>query len=342
MRRPRLARIAAQEVSMSVPDLQEHGSGTHRGQRAAARLSFAKPRWRDTMNYRPKGICLVLAIFGSVLMACGGDDEAAGTGNQVTAGETARNLPPVPARTGSAGSGTGVLGNQQMCPMTEAEATGTCTPSRGNCPFGERVCDCSNETMSWACWAPSDCPTTVPAEQSECSVVGMSCSPARGDNCSCTAQGWNCGNQVCPAAEPSAGSACEEGDGQCTFGARTCECEDDVWACWNPATDCPAAPPLDDASCTIIGISCEYEGGSCDCEDSGWQCGRRVMNDPPEEDAGVPEGTAGASGSGPATGGAGASAAGAGAAGQSGAGAGGTAAAAGTGGEAAAGTGGAP
>jgi len=298
------------------------------------------------MNYHLKGACLVLAIVGSVLMACGGDDEGSDTGNQATAGTPARSLPPVPSRTGSAGSGTGIFGSSQMCPMTEAEATGTCTPSRGNCPYGERVCDCVEGANTWACWAPSDCPTTVPAEQSACSVVGMSCSPQRGENCRCTAEGWDCGNLVCPASEPALGSACEEGDGECTFGSRTCVCEDDVWACWDPATDCPAAPPADESACSIINASCPYEGGRCTCGESGWRCGRRVMNDPAEEDAGVPDGAAGASGSGPATGGAGATAAGAGAAGTAGAGTAaagsGGAAAAGAGGEAAAGTGGAP
>ena len=295
------------------------------------------------MNYRPKGVCLVLAILGSVLLACGGDDSASEMSPVATAGTTARNLPPVPSRTASAGSGSGIFGTGQMCPMTEAEATGTCTPSRGNCPFGDRVCDCSSETMSWACWASSDCPTTVPAEQSACSVVGMSCSPARGDNCTCTAQGWNCGNQVCPPEEPTSGGACQEGDGECSYGSRTCECENDVWVCWDPATDCPTAPPADQSTCSLVGVSCEYEGGSCSCRGSGWRCGRQVMNDP-EEDAGVPDGTAGASGGGPATGGAGASGPGAGA----GAGAAGTGGseAAGAGGEsvagAGAGTGGAP
>lgn len=294
------------------------------------------------MNDRLPRVCLALAIIGSVLMACGGDDEGSDTSNVATAGTTARSLPPVPARTGSAGSGISGFGNQQMCPMTEAEATGSCTPARGNCPFGDRVCDCSSETMSWACWAPADCPTTVPAEQSACSTVGMSCAPARGDNCTCTAQGWNCGNQVCPAEEPTSGGACQEGDGDCTYGARTCLCEDDVWVCWDPATDCPATPPADNSTCAIQNISCAYEGGRCSCGASGWRCGRRVMNDP-EEDAGVPDGAAGASGSGPAAAGTGASAgsgaAGAGAAGASGAGTGGTAPAAGAGGEPAAGAG---
>lgn len=298
------------------------------------------------MNHRLQGVCLAFAIIGSVLMACGGDDESSSSGNQATAGETARSLPPVPARTGSAGSSTGgVWGNSQMCPMTEAEATGSCTPARGNCPYGDRVCDCISDTMSWACWALSDCPTTVPAEQSECSVLGMSCSPARGENCRCTAEGWDCGNQVCPAEEPALGGACEEGDGECTYGSRTCVCEDDVWACWDPATDCPATPPADESACSILNASCAYEGGRCTCGENGWRCGRRVMNDPPDEDAGVPDGAAGASGSGPATGGAGATAgapaAGSGAADAGSAGSGGEGAA-GAAGEAAAGTGGAP
>ena len=297
------------------------------------------------MNHRLQGVCLVFAIAASVLMACGGDDSGSDDNSQATAGETARSLPPVPARTGSAGSGTSIWGNPQMCPMTEAEATGSCTPARGSCPFGDRVCDCASDTMSWVCWAASDCPTSVPAERSSCGVVGMSCAPARGETCRCRADGWDCGNQFCPAEEPAVGGACEDGDGECTFGARTCECENDAWVCWDPAIDCPAAPPLDNAACSTVGVSCAYDGGRCACNESGWRCGRRVMNDPPEEDAGVAEGTAGAQAEVPTMSVAGAGAAGAAGTGGAGEGSAGEPAAgtgAGAGGEAAAGSAGAP
>lgn len=277
------------------------------------------------MINRLKRGCVVLVCLSSVLMACG-DDEGASSGSVATAGSSgsgfAANARPVPSQAGSSGRRGTTSG--QMCPMTEAEATGTCTPARGSCMFGERTCDCITETMSWACWSPSDCPTTVPAEQSACNVVGMTCSPAQGDRCECTQQGWDCGNQFCPPDEPASGAACDGGDGSCTYGARTCDCSNSLWVCWSPASDCPAVPPPDRMACPLQGVSCAYEGGNCSCGSSGWRCGRGVMNDP-EEDAGVPQGgtgTAGASAGAPATGGAGASAAGVGAGAGSGAGAG--------------------
>lgn len=284
-----------------------------------------------------RGCVVLVCLSMSVLMSCG-DDEGSSAGSSTTAGKGTPdaghwvNQKPVP----SSGTGTnggagrrGILGGQ-MCPMTEAEATGSCTPARGSCMFGERTCDCSMETMSWACWAPSDCPTAVPAEQSACSVVGMVCpQQMRGRSCTCTQQGWDCGNQFCPPAEPALGSACEEGTGSCTYGARTCDCNNELWVCWDPKSDCPAMPPADRATCSLDGVVCEYEGGSCECRgSSGWRCGRGVMND--VEDAGVPPAGNAGSGAGGSTagtsaaGGAGASAGGAGASGSgtSGAGAG--------------------
>lgn len=296
------------------------------------------------INRLKRGCVVLVCLYISVLIACG-DDEGSSSGSASTAGTSAPdagrwvNQRPVRAESGTTGSAgrQGNLGGQ-MCPMTEAEATGSCTAARGTCMFGERTCDCSMETMMWACWAPSDCPTTVPAEQSACSIVGMACPQPnmRGRNCTCTQQGWDCGNQFCPPAEPAAGGTCDEGTGNCTYGARMCECTNEQWVCWDPKSDCPAAPPADRAMCSLEGVVCEYEGGSCNCRgSSGWRCGRGVMND--VEDAGVPQGgtpgtgtggagTAGSTAGTPSTGGAGATAAGAGA---SGAGAGANAGASG-------------
>lgn len=246
---------------------------------------------------------VLFATCGWLLLACG-DDKGSNTGSVGQAG-TAGKL-----TTGGSGGasgrssarGTAGRGNPggQTCPMTEADAAGSCTPARGTCMYdGGRVCDCISETMAWACWSPSDCPTTTPAERSSCSVVGMTCSPMRGVNCSCTAQGWNCGNQYCPPAEPVLASACEEGAGVCSYGARTCDCDSAIWACWAPASDCPNPPPKDRAACPLKGVVCDYAGGSCECNGmSGWRCGRGVMND---DDAGVPpmrpaRGSAGAGG----------------------------------------------
>jgi hypothetical protein len=236
--------------------------------------------------------CVITALVGLVSVACGddeggGDEPVGGTG--VTAGRSGSSGRGA-SGAGAAGAGAGGRGARgpvtQMCPMTEPMNGATCTPARGSCTFGTRTCDCISDTSTWACWAPSDCPTTVPAEQSMCPVVGMSCELGMGDDCECEATGWDCGNQFCPAAEPAPGGACEEGSGQCTFGTRICDCTDDVWACWNPS-DCPATAPLEDSMCPLTGMVCPFMGGNCTCETGGWDCQRGVMQPDPGTDAGI-------------------------------------------------------
>jgi hypothetical protein len=92
--------------------------------------------------------------------------------------------------------------------------------------------------------------------------------------------------QVCPAAQPTNGGACEPGRGDCEFGDNICDClrESDTWVCWNPATDCPATAPADESACTLVGVECEYDNGDCECEDDGWSCD---IDDQEDEDGGV-------------------------------------------------------
>jgi hypothetical protein len=173
--------------------------------------------------------------------------------------------------------------NQMMCPATEPTNGGTCTPGRGDCMFGTRVCDCDNDTNAWACWDPADCPSTQPAEQAACDVVGMSCdydqttgAPSQGgrnnNGCDCTATGWDCGGQFCPATEPAGGGACEGGDGVCAYGgARVCDCDSQIWVCW-AESDCPATPPVIDSECAPDGMICPFTGGDCECQGTTWDC----------------------------------------------------------------------
>lgn len=242
------------------------------------------------MHSRLAVSCVITAFVGFVSVACGddegsGDDPIGASGTSAgTAGASGRSGSGAAA--GASGRGSGRGGQMQMCPMTEPANGETCMPARGTCMFDTRICDCISGTNTWACWAPTDCPTTAPPEQSMCPVVGMSCGLGMGRECECEANGWNCGNQFCPAAEPAPGGACEEGRGQCTFGTRTCDCTDDVWACWNPA-DCPATPPVERSMCTTVGMVCPFEGGSCECEMRGWNCSRGVMQPMPADDAGI-------------------------------------------------------
>jgi hypothetical protein len=102
-------------------------------------------------------------------------------------------------------------------------------------------------------------------------------------DCECTAQGWDCGRQACPAAAPTVGEACEGGDGVCAFGGQTCDCRQRRWVCWNPA-DCPAAPSHQ-LACNTESMICEYTGGECECEDAAWSCDRALRM--ADEDAGA-------------------------------------------------------
>jgi hypothetical protein len=84
--------------------------------------------------------------------------------------------------------------------------------------------------------------------------------------------------QLCPAAQPTNGAACEPARGDCEFGDNVCDCvnDSDIWVCWNPATDCPTETPAYESTCPTVGIECEYgegrDGNDCDCTDDGWEC----------------------------------------------------------------------
>jgi hypothetical protein len=182
---------------------------------------------------------------------------------------------------GTGGGGTGGFTGGQACPSAEPANGGMCTPGPGDCMFGARICDCPGNTSTWVCWDPAtDCPATQPAERDACMLVGVECEygqgPGGGD-CECGEMGWDCGGQFCPAAEPASASTCEPGPGVCMYGARICECNNDMdtWACWDPA-DCPATQPAEQAACDPVGMTCDYEaqgGNDCDCEATGWDCG---------------------------------------------------------------------
>jgi hypothetical protein len=166
---------------------------------------------------------------------------------------------------------------RQVCPATQPAGGETCTGGDGACPYGGTTCDCTQDTDTWSCWNPSDCPTAQPADDSACPTAGMLCELPNGD-CECEATGWQCSGQFCPEAAPAAGSACQGGSGVCTYGAQTCDCDSSLWVCWNPA-DCPATQPAEGggadggaSACTVIGMTCDYAGTECECEDDGWDC----------------------------------------------------------------------
>ncbi len=236
--------------------------------------------------------CVLIASAGLMAVACGDDEGSGGDPVSGTAGSTAGRGTVVSGNGGRGSAGmTGATpgrgGRGQMtCPAGEPATGGACMPGSGDCRYGSRMCDCLSESSTWVCWAMSDCPTVTPAEQSACPAVGISCDLAAGGECECEDTGWNCGNQFCPPAEPAVATECDEGRGMCPYGERTCECADDVWACWSPA-DCPTTPPVNRSMCPMVGVSCTYEGGDCACRGSGWRCDRGVPQPMPTDDAGT-------------------------------------------------------
>ena len=178
----------------------------------------------------------------------------------------------------------------QMCPAAVPANGSSCTPGRGDCTIGATTCACPEETQTWACWDPADCPATLPDERAPCDLVAMECeyqnAQGNGDDCECTASGWDCGRQVCPATLPAAGGECEGGDGTCAFGSQVCDCRQRMWLCWDPA-DCPAAP-AHQAACSLERMICEYTGGECECEDGAWSCDDELITGTgTDADAGV-------------------------------------------------------
>ena len=82
----------------------------------------------------------------------------------------------------------------QMCPATAPMAGASCQTVFGECPYGDsKICDCADDTDTWACWNPADCPAMPPENQSSCNPVGMECEyDDLMMDCDCTSQGWDC------------------------------------------------------------------------------------------------------------------------------------------------------
>ncbi|HEX6243982.1 MAG TPA: hypothetical protein VFZ61_23865 [Polyangiales bacterium] len=221
-----------------------------------------------------------------------GGADAASSGSTDAGGSASGDAGRVMDGGARADGGGGGQRPAQECPATVPVNGSACVSGRGDCTIGTTFCDCPSDTQTWICWKPSDCPAQAPAEGAACTLPGMQCdipgaTPADdGLECECTAQGWDCGRQACPASEPAAGGACEGGDGVCAFGARTCDCRSRQWLCWNNS-DCPATPPAADSACPLQRMLCDYPSGECECSSRGWEC---EGADEDDEDGGVDAG----------------------------------------------------
>ena len=82
----------------------------------------------------------------------------------------------------------------QMCPAQAPEPGSRCMTVFGECPYGsDKICDCADETNTWSCWNPADCPMMPPENMSACDPVGMECEyDETMMDCDCTTEGWDC------------------------------------------------------------------------------------------------------------------------------------------------------
>jgi hypothetical protein len=259
----------------------------------AATLSGACSKSSDLSDEEVDGVGADAGASSGDANMAGGSDTGTGSG---TSGDAGRGMDA-----GTRGDGGGGQRPVQECPATVPANGSACVSGRGDCTIGSTFCDCPSDTQQWICWNPADCPAQAPAERAACTLVGMACdiagsTPADEDlECECTAQGWDCGRQVCPASEPASATACEGGDGVCSYGARTCDCGNRQWLCWN-ASDCPASPPADNSACPLERMLCEYPSGDCECTRRGWDCegaggqgGRDAGSDASAPDAAAPD-----------------------------------------------------
>jgi hypothetical protein len=82
----------------------------------------------------------------------------------------------------------------QMCPPQAPQPGSACMNVFGECPYGsDKICDCADDTDTWSCWNPADCPMTPPENMSACDPVGMECEyDDTMMECDCTSEGWDC------------------------------------------------------------------------------------------------------------------------------------------------------
>jgi len=228
-----------------------------------------------------------------------GDDGALDAGTSPSARTDASRSDP--SNVGRDGGGRTDATRSNGCPAAEPALGSACTPLGDDCNFGQKTCECARGSNTWVCWSPSDCPTTLPADTSACSLVGIVCEfdpPADAGagqeevDCECTATGWDCGELTCPAAAPTSGAQCDSGEGTCTYGEQTCECDSRLWTCWKQS-DCPTAQPTEASACSLDNISCLYGANECECESGSWGCGpveEGAEEEEEEEEEGEEEG----------------------------------------------------
>jgi hypothetical protein len=194
------------------------------------------------MTNKSLSLTLILAVLTlGMVVSCGGDDDSheveAGAGGSAAGGGTggsggASGTSGAGGNGGTGGNNTGGAGgtsgggaggtsgagtggdggdggfgmmNQQMCPMAQPANGATCVSGRGDCEFGDNVCDCINDSDTWVCWNPAtDCPTEPPTAESACTLVGIECEYGQGrdsNDCECNDDGWECDEDDEPGDE---------------------------------------------------------------------------------------------------------------------------------------------
>jgi hypothetical protein len=250
--------------------------------------------------------CTALACASDADSSTAGVDTAGSSAAGASAG---RDAAPAAGGSGNSGVGVGSAGARAAdCPGLRPVEDSVCPASASVCSYDEIECACA--TGSWSCSEPVDpnCPATMPAHGSTCSVPEATECEFLGDECECAGGLWTCesaeaedagvpapmptpaadaGAPVapadsgtsatqCPDLRPIEGLSCTMSAMSCAYDTTVCQCPRGMWLC-NESVDptCPIEPPRDGASCTGR-ADCDYLDIECECVADTWSC---KMND---------------------------------------------------------------
>ncbi|HEX3853500.1 MAG TPA: hypothetical protein VHW01_21190, partial [Polyangiaceae bacterium] len=80
-----------------------------------------------------------------------------------------------------------------------------------------RSCACGNN-LQWRCAGSGNaCPAAEPTAATAC-TGNLRCPYPEGDQCNCTGASWNCFSAGCPVTKPAPSASCGSVFGQCRYG----------------------------------------------------------------------------------------------------------------------------
>lgn len=197
---------------------------------------------------------------------------------------------------GAMGRGDG--GRNTSCPGARPSESTVCD-TRALCTYDEIECRCASGL--WSCEEPvnPDCPSAMPASESDCELPeGTECDYLE-QECECLSGKWSCESEdeeepldggvadastkpadggsardagSCPQARPAERATCMRSSQTCTYEDTQCVCPNGTWSCSEPVDmGCPATAPLNGDRCAGR-ADCDFLEVECECLRGAWSC----------------------------------------------------------------------